>query len=191
MITDAMPPLLHCLEQYATSVPLRKSLRRSWASVVESLLTFRPLGVVLERIVTPRLSCVQNTPLLSADGFRESTTLVTIENKGPIPLEFRKAIGDRVYGCDDCLEACPWNRFAAESNELRFRLPEQVERLSLRELASLSEVEFRALFRHSSIKRINCYWLLVAVRGGARNFFAARNASLAPLFRSSGTYETL
>jgi epoxyqueuosine reductase len=85
---------------------------------------------------------------------RRCISYLTIENKGPIPLEFRKAIGDRVYGCDDCLEACPWNRFATESNELRFRLPQQVERLSLRELASLSEVEFRALFGHSSIKRI-------------------------------------
>src|SRR5258708_3273051 len=52
----------------ATSVSLRKSLRRSWASVVESLLTFRPLGVVLERIGTPRLCCVQNTPLLTKSG---------------------------------------------------------------------------------------------------------------------------
>jgi epoxyqueuosine reductase len=85
---------------------------------------------------------------------RRCISYLTIENKGPIPLEFRKAIGDRVYGCDDCLEACPWNRFALESNELRFRLPEQIERLPLRELASLSEVEFRALFRHSPIKRI-------------------------------------
>jgi epoxyqueuosine reductase len=85
---------------------------------------------------------------------RRCISYLTIENKGPIPLEFRKAIGDRVYGCDDCLEACPWNRFALESNELRFRLPEQVERLPLRELAALSEVEFRALFRHSPIKRI-------------------------------------
>jgi len=85
---------------------------------------------------------------------RRCISYLTIENKGPIPLEFRKAIGDRVYGCDDCLEVCPWNRFAVQSNELRFLLPEQLERLSLRELASLSEIEFRWLFRHSPIKRI-------------------------------------
>jgi epoxyqueuosine reductase len=85
---------------------------------------------------------------------RRCISYLTIENKGPIPLEFRKAIGDRVYGCDDCLEACPWNRFAVESNEVRFRLPERVERLPLRELASLSEGEFRTLFRHSPIRRI-------------------------------------
>jgi len=85
---------------------------------------------------------------------RRCISYLTIENKGPIPLEFRRAIGDRIYGCDDCLEVCPWNRFAVESNETRFRLPEPVQTLPLRELALLTEDEFRRLFRHSSIKRI-------------------------------------
>jgi len=85
---------------------------------------------------------------------RRCISYLTIENKGPIPTEFRRAIGDRIYGCDDCLEVCPWNRFAVESNETRFRLPERVRTLALRELALLTEVEFRTLFRHSPIKRI-------------------------------------
>ena len=74
---------------------------------------------------------------------RRCISYLTIENKGPIPIEFRKAIGDRIYGCDDCLEVCPWNRFAKQSNEVRFRLPDQVQTLTLRELASLTDVEFR------------------------------------------------
>jgi epoxyqueuosine reductase len=85
---------------------------------------------------------------------RRCISYLTIENKGPIPLEFRKAIGDRIYGCDDCLEACPWNRFALKSHETRFGLPEKLRNLSLRSLASLTEEEFRTLFRHSPIKRI-------------------------------------
>jgi epoxyqueuosine reductase len=85
---------------------------------------------------------------------RRCISYLTIENKGPIPIEFRAPIGDRIYGCDDCLEVCPWNRFAEQSNEAKFRLPQQVQRLTLRELASLGEVEFRTLFRRSPIKRI-------------------------------------
>ena len=85
---------------------------------------------------------------------RRCISYLTIEHKGPIPLEFRQAIGDRIYGCDDCLEACPWNRFAVQSNEARFRLPEQLQRFTLGALASLNESEFRALFRDSPIKRI-------------------------------------
>lgn len=85
---------------------------------------------------------------------RRCISYLTIENKGPIPIEFRAAIGDRIYGCDDCLEVCPWNRFAEQSSEAKFYLPEQVRRLSLRELASLTEAEFRSLFRNSPIRRI-------------------------------------
>ena len=85
---------------------------------------------------------------------RRCISYLTIEHKGAIPLQFRKAIGDRIYGCDDCLEACPWNRFAEQSSEIRFRLPDQIQSLTLRELAALTEVEFRVLFRNSPIKRI-------------------------------------
>ena len=85
---------------------------------------------------------------------RRCISYLTIENKGAIPLEFRAAIGDRIFGCDDCLEVCPWNRFAGQSNEAKFRMPEQVQRLTLRELAAITEAEFRNLFRDSPIKRI-------------------------------------
>jgi epoxyqueuosine reductase len=85
---------------------------------------------------------------------RRCISYLTIEHKGSIPLEFRKPIGDRIYGCDDCLEACPWNRFARETRERRFHLPEALAARSLRELAGLTEVDFRTLFRTSPIKRI-------------------------------------
>src|SRR5208282_2575542 len=73
---------------------------------------------------------------------------------GPIPVEFRSAIHDRIYGCDDCLEVCPWNRFAKETQELRFHLPDPLKPLTLRQLAMLTDDEFRTLFRESPIKRI-------------------------------------
>ena len=79
---------------------------------------------------------------------------LTIENKGPIPIEFRSAIGDRIYGCDDCLEVCPWNRFAKQSRENGFELPSRLKALTLRELAVLTDDDFRALFRNSPVKRI-------------------------------------
>jgi epoxyqueuosine reductase len=85
---------------------------------------------------------------------RRCISYLTIEHKGSIPLEFRRAIGDRIYGCDDCLEVCPWNRFARETRERRFHLPEKLTGLSLRELAGLTEADFRILFRSSPIKRI-------------------------------------
>jgi epoxyqueuosine reductase len=85
---------------------------------------------------------------------RRCISYLTIENKGAIPLEFRRLIGDRIYGCDDCLEACPWNRFAQVSSETRFRMPGSLRRLGLRDLAALSEDEFRQLFRASPVKRI-------------------------------------
>ena len=85
---------------------------------------------------------------------RRCISYLTIENKGPIPVEFRPAIGDRIYGCDDCLEVCPWNRFAQQTRETRFLLPTQLATLTLRQLAALTEDEFRDLFRDSPVKRI-------------------------------------
>jgi epoxyqueuosine reductase len=85
---------------------------------------------------------------------RRCISYLTIEHKGPIPIEFRSAIGDRIYGCDDCLEVCPWNRFAQKTRETRFQLPAQLETLTLRQLAALTEEEFRALFHNSPVKRL-------------------------------------
>jgi epoxyqueuosine reductase len=78
---------------------------------------------------------------------------LTIENKGPIPEDLRPLIGDRIYGCDDCLDACPWNRFAMESREARFAAREFVG-MPLRDFLALDDEAFRKLFRGSPIRRI-------------------------------------
>lgn len=85
---------------------------------------------------------------------RRCISYLTIELKGSIPEEFRPLIGDRVYGCDECLTACPWNRFARASKEAAFTAPPELSAMPLRETLTLSDEEFRALFRHSPIKRI-------------------------------------
>lgn len=85
---------------------------------------------------------------------RRCISYLTIESKGSIPLEFRRAIGDRIYGCDACLDACPWNRHAQESREATFQARETVFSKSLRDFLALTDDEFRALFAKSPIKRI-------------------------------------
>jgi epoxyqueuosine reductase len=85
---------------------------------------------------------------------RRCISYLTIENKGAIPEEFRVAMGARIYGCDDCLTACPWNRFAQESRETAFAAREFVHGWKLRDFLALDDEGFRALFRKSPIKRI-------------------------------------
>jgi epoxyqueuosine reductase len=85
---------------------------------------------------------------------RRCISYLTIELKGAIPLEFRPLIGDRIFGCDDCLDACPWNRFAQASNETAFAARKSTTAMRLRDYLKLSDLEFRALFRNSPIKRI-------------------------------------
>jgi epoxyqueuosine reductase len=85
---------------------------------------------------------------------RRCISYLTIENKGSIPEEFRIAIGDRIYGCDDCLTACPWNRFAQTSRESSFAAREFVHGWTLRDFLALDDDGFRQLFKKSPIKRI-------------------------------------
>ena len=85
---------------------------------------------------------------------RRCVSYLTIEHKGSIPLEFREAMGDRIYGCDDCLDACPWNRFAEEARELTFHARASVFEKKLRDFLLLDDEGFRRLFAKSPIKRI-------------------------------------
>ena len=85
---------------------------------------------------------------------RRCISYLTIELKGSIPLEFRPLIGNRIFGCDDCLDACPWNRFAQASRETAFSAHRSTTGMALREYLKLSDPEFRTLFRNSPIKRI-------------------------------------
>jgi len=79
---------------------------------------------------------------------------LTIEHKGPIPEEFREAMGNRIYGCDDCLAVCPWNRFAEAGREAKLAARADLVAPALRDLARLDDAAFRALFAGSPVKRI-------------------------------------
>ncbi|HHZ09834.1 MAG TPA: tRNA epoxyqueuosine(34) reductase QueG [Rhizobiales bacterium] len=85
---------------------------------------------------------------------RRCISYLTIENKGPIPREFRAAIGNRIYGCDDCLAACPWNKFARQAAELKLRPRAELDEPRLDALLDLDDAAFRALFSGSPVKRI-------------------------------------
>jgi epoxyqueuosine reductase len=85
---------------------------------------------------------------------RRCISYLTIENKGPIPRELRKAIGNRIYGCDDCLAVCPWNKFAQAGHEARLAPRDALRAPQLSVLARLDDAEFRKLFSKSPVKRI-------------------------------------
>jgi epoxyqueuosine reductase len=85
---------------------------------------------------------------------RRCISYLTIELAGAIPAEFRPALGNRIYGCDDCLAACPWNKFASLSNEAKLVARAVLKQPSLAELAMLDDTGFRALFSKNPIKRI-------------------------------------
>jgi epoxyqueuosine reductase len=85
---------------------------------------------------------------------RRCISYLTIESKGSIPHEFRKAIGNRIYGCDDCLAVCPWNKFAQAGREAKLAAREDLRAPSLAELARLDDATFRARFTKSPVKRI-------------------------------------
>jgi epoxyqueuosine reductase len=79
---------------------------------------------------------------------------LTIEHRGPIPEALRPAIGNRIYGCDDCLAVCPWNKFAAASRHAKLRARADLTAPALADLAALDDAGFRARFTGSPIKRI-------------------------------------
>src|SRR5205085_12157409 len=85
---------------------------------------------------------------------RRCISYLTIEHAGPIPHEFRAAIGNRIYGCDDCLAVCPWNSFAAQAHEMRLQARAELIAPELASLSRLDDTAFRALFRKSAVKRI-------------------------------------
>jgi epoxyqueuosine reductase len=85
---------------------------------------------------------------------RRCISYLTIEHKGPIPAEFRKAMGNRIYGCDDCLAVCPWNKFAATASEAKLVARDDLKSPPLTDLLVLDDAAFRALFSGSPVKRI-------------------------------------
>jgi epoxyqueuosine reductase len=85
---------------------------------------------------------------------RRCISYLTIEHKGPVPREFRALMGNRIYGCDDCLAVCPWNKYARATEELAFVPRAELTAPRLADLATLDDSGFRALFARSPIKRI-------------------------------------
>jgi len=85
---------------------------------------------------------------------RRCLSYLNIELKGPIPHEFRVAMGNRIYGCDDCLAVCPWNKFAAETREMKLRARDDLKSPALGDLVALDDHGFRRLFSASPVKRI-------------------------------------
>jgi epoxyqueuosine reductase len=108
---------------------------------------------------------------------RRCLSYLTIEHAGPIPHGFRRAMANRVFGCDDCLAVCPWNKFARTAAEARLAARAELEAPGLAELAALDDRGFRALFRKSPVKRIGRARLLrnvlIAIGNSAEPALAA------------------
>jgi epoxyqueuosine reductase len=85
---------------------------------------------------------------------RRCISYLTIEHKGPVPLDLRAQMGNRIYGCDDCLAVCPWNKFAAVASEVKYAARDGMVAPDLAELAQLDDAGFRARFSGSPVKRI-------------------------------------
>lgn len=85
---------------------------------------------------------------------RRCISYLTIEHKGPIDADLRILIGNRIYGCDDCLAACPWNKFASSASEMKLQAREDLKEPSIAFLLTLDDAAFRAFFSGSPMKRI-------------------------------------
>lgn len=109
---------------------------------------------------------------------RRCLAYLSVEHKGQIPLEFRVPMGNRIYGCDDCLAVCPWNKFASESREARLQARADLERPALADLVQLDDAHFRTLFAGSPVKRIGLSRFLRNVLIGIGN---SGDAGLVPL----------
>ena len=85
---------------------------------------------------------------------RKCLSYLTIETRGPWPEPYRRATGNRIYGCDDCLAVCPWNKFAQATRDIKLQARQDFDELSLLDLAQLDDAAFRTLFSKSPVKRI-------------------------------------
>ena len=132
----------------------------SWFFIGELLVDLPlPIDTPVENKCGQCVSCIKICPTQAiiapyvVDG-RRCISYLTIELQGPIPIEFRKAIGNRIYGCDDCQLVCPWNRFANISQEADYQTRQQLANKSLLELFDWSEEAFLTNTEGSPIRRI-------------------------------------
>jgi epoxyqueuosine reductase len=127
---------------------------------------------------------------------RRCISYLTIEHKGPIPRELRSLMGNRIYGCDDCLAVCPWNKFAKQGREAKLAARTALDAAPLAELARLDEAGFRALFAGGPVRRIGRARFLrnvmIAVGNSERPELAAlaieRLADESPLVRGAAVW---
>jgi len=123
-----------------TTLPLTPDLpKRNYCGKCTSCLDHCPTGAIVAPHQVDARKCI---------------SYLTIENKGPIPEEFRTAMGNRIYGCDECLTSCPWNRFAKKSQEASFHARERIFQHSLTDFLAMTLEDFRETFAKSPIKRI-------------------------------------
>ena len=92
-------------------------------------------------------------PAAYKGGARRCIAYLTIEAKAQIPVEFRNPIGNRVFGCDDCLAVCPWNKFAGRSREQRFAARTETDNPPIADLLALDDATFRERFQGTPVKR--------------------------------------
>ncbi len=127
---------------------------------------------------------------------RRCISYLTIEHKGHVDRQFRKAMGNRIYGCDDCLAVCPWNKFASAAAEARISARDELVSPRLDELAALDDAAFRALFSRSPVKRTGrdrfVRNVLIAIGNSNEPRFAATAARLlddrSPLVRAMAVW---
>lgn len=112
---------------------------------------------------------------------RRCISYLTIEHKGHIALEFRAKMGNRIYGCDDCLAVCPWNKFASEAHETKLAVRHEADDPPIAEMLALDDAGFRARFRGTPIKRTGRDRFVRNVLIAAGN---SRDASLVPLIEN-------
>jgi epoxyqueuosine reductase len=127
---------------------------------------------------------------------RRCIAYLTIEHAGPIAMEFREAIGNRIFGCDDCLAVCPWNKFAAESRDQKLAERADLQAQPLADLAALDEAAFRLRFAGAPIKRTGrdrfVRNVLIAIGNSGDASLAeaarARLADASPIVRGAATW---
>lgn len=132
----------------------------SWFFLGE-ILTNIPLPITARAVANQCNDCQACLKVCPTDAFprpyqldaRRCISYLTIENKGPIPLEFREPIGNRIFGCDDCQAICPWNKYAQHSDEADFSPRLQLDHAELLELFQWSEAQFLKNTEGSAIRR--------------------------------------